>query len=249
MKITSVNNPLIKSLKKLKNKKNRNQEQMFLIEGYHLVQEAYLHGKLTMVLGVNEKDLNYDIPSYLVTKEIINKLSSTENPQMIVGVAKMFEQRQKIKNKILLLDDIQDPGNLGTIIRTAVAFGIDNIFLSENSVDLYNEKVIRATQGAIFKLPITRQPLKEVVKMIKKKKILIFGSTLVNGVSLNNILPCQQFALIMGNEARGLSSDLLALTDTNIYIPMKNEVESLNVGIAAAIILYKLIENDLNILL
>jgi len=247
MKITSVNNPLIKSLQKLKNKKNRNQEQMFLIEGYHLVQEAYFHGKLMMVFGVNEEDLNYDIPSYLVTKEIINKLSSTENPQMIVGVAKMLEQRQKIKNKILLLDDIQNPGNLGTIIRTAVALGIDNIFLSENSVDLYNEKVIRATQGAIFKPLITRQPLNEVVKMIKKKKILIFGSTLVNGVPLNNILPCQQFALIMGNEARGISSDLLALTDTNIYIPMKNEVESLNVGIAAAIILYKLIENDLNI--
>ena len=162
--ITSVNNPLIKELALLKNKKERNNKQMFIVEGYHLVEEAYKNNCLKQIFTVNE-EINYSgIEKVKTTEAVIKKLSSTIEPQGIVGIVEMPKFEKKNYTKYLVLDDVADPGNLGTIIRSSLAIGIDALIVSPDTVDEYNDKVLRATQGAIFKLPIFREDLKNAIK-------------------------------------------------------------------------------------
>ena len=141
---------------------------------------------------------------------------------------------------LLILDEIQDPGNLGTIIRSAVAFNIDTIILSKNTVDLYNEKVLRATQGLIFSINIVRADLPEAIIALKKQNFKIYATKVNGGKTLKNIEKPAKFAIIMGNEGNGVSNSLLELCDDYLYIPMNGKCESLNVGVATSIILYEL---------
>ncbi len=142
-------------------------------------------------------------------------------------------------NRLLLLDRIQDPGNLGTLLRSALAFDFDGVILGEGCVDLYNEKVIRSTQGAIFKLAIQHQCLTEVIKTLKEQGVQVYGTSLQNGKPLREIEATTKMAFILGNEGSGVSKELLALTQQNIFIEMGEKIESLNVSIAGSIIMYQ----------
>ncbi len=236
--ITSLENKKIKNLSKLLQKKYRDEEDKFLVYGDHLVLEANNSGVLMEVLLTEDYDCDLDIPKTYVTYEVLKKLTNALNPQKIVGVCRKLN-RKEIGNKVLLLDDIQDPGNLGTIIRSSVAFGFDTIVLSNNSVDMYNEKVIRASEGMLFKINIIRNDIKEVIENLKCDKYTIYGTKVDGGTDVSSIDYPSKLALVMGNEGNGVSDSILNMCDDYIYINMSN-CESLNVGVATSIILYEI---------
>lgn len=252
IKITSVSNEKIKYFYSLLEKKNRNKEKLFLIEGYHLVEEASKTSLLKAVIATSEDDLNKfsNVQKYLVNDNIIEKLSNTKSPQKIVGVVEMLNSRVKdlleVLNqnqvRIVLLDEINDPGNLGTIIRTTAALGYDAIILSKNTVDLYNDKVLRSTQGVLFKIPIFVDDLEDIIPILKKNGVKCLGTSLKKSITLDNVKKVNKFAICLGNEARGVSENILGLMDQNIRIEMKNDVESLNVSVAGSIIMYELMK-------
>lgn len=239
MLITSLDNLKVKKYVKLKNKKYRDIEKMYLVETNHLVEEALNHQVLVDLLVLENEQVSYNFNYTYVTKEIMKKLSSLETIPKVIGVVKMLEPSNNLGNSILLLDDIQDPGNLGTIIRSSVAFNVSTIVLSLNCVDLYNEKVIRSTQGMLFKINIMRADLKEIIANLKKDNYLILGTNVKDGVDVKNI-KVNKYALIMGNEGKGVKEELLTLCDKNLYIKMNNNCESLNVSVATSILLYEL---------
>jgi len=234
--ITSVDNKKIKEIIKLKNKKYRKESGLFIIEGEHLVEEAYKHNLLLSVYSLYETNYpNSEIVSELVMKKISN-LDSIPN---IIGVCK-FKEESELGNKILILDGIQDPGNLGTIIRSAVAFSIDTVVLSNDTVDLYNSKVLRATQGMIFNINIISRDLFDFILKLKENNYKIYSTNVVNGIELKNIEFEEKCAIIMGSEGNGVKKEIQDMSDENIYINMNSLCESLNVGVAASIILYEL---------
>ena len=250
--ITSVKNEYITKLQKLLNKKDRLKEQLFLVEGLHLVEEAQPY--LVSVLSNDEKLLKkYSCDTYLVTDEIIKKLSTTVNPQPIIGVVKMLNHNVELLNgilkspkaRILILDNLNDPGNLGTIIRTSAGLGMDAIIMSHDTVDIYNDKVLRSTQGSIFKLPIVKTDLPTVIKLLQKNNFKCYGTSLQNAYSIGDTPKHKKYAIIVGNEANGVRENILSLMDYNIKLPMKHDVESFNVGIASAIIMYEFLREDI----
>ena len=236
--INSINNEYIKELSKLKIKKYRDEKGKFLIEGYHLVQEAKKY--LVDVLITKEEDAVEGANNILVTEDIIKKLSFSQSPQNIIGVCKM-NNIQKISGcKFLILDNIQDPGNLGTLLRSALGFGIDTIIASLDTVDIYNDKVIRASQGAIFNIDYVKGDLKEIIPSLKLSGVKIIGTSLKSSVDLKEIDCSASFAVILGNEGSGVREEILNLTDINVRIEMSEKMESLNVAIAGSIIMYYL---------
>lgn len=238
MIITSLNNPTIKEISKLKNKKYRDLTNTYFVEGNHLVEEAYKNNLLTKIILLEDTTCNYDIEKIYVTKEVMKKLTELDTPNKIIGIVKE-NTPLPIGNKILILDNIQDPGNLGTIIRSSVAFDIDTIVLSPNTVDTYNPKVIRSTQGMIFYTNIITLKLKEFIDEIKTKNYTIFGTNVRNGKNIKEITLPEKFALVLGNEGQGVSKEIESLCDDNIYIKMSSKCESLNVSVATSILLYE----------
>lgn len=238
MIITSLNNPTIKEISKLKNKKYRDLTNTYLVEGEHLVEEAYKNNILTKIILLEDTICNYDIEKIYITKEVMKKLTELDTPNKIIGIVKK-NTPLPIGNKILILDNIQDPGNLGTIIRSSVAFDIDTIVLSPNTVDIYNPKVIRSTQGMIFYTNIITLELKEFINEIKTKNYTIFGTDVRNGKNIKEITLPEKFALVLGNEGQGVSKEIESLCDDNIYIKMSSKCESLNVSVATSILLYE----------
>lgn len=236
--ITSLNNEYIKYLCKLKEKKARTVEKKFIIEGYHLVNEAYKANILKEILLTEDTNDYTDIAKIKVTEAIIKKISTTVNPQNIIGICDITFKKEIKGTKILLLDNINDPGNLGTLIRSSLGFGIETIVLSNDCVDLFNEKVIRASQGAIFKMNIIIDDLKQVITKLKKQGIKVFGTSLNSSQFLQKIDKTSKYAILLGNEANGVKEELLQLTDQNIKIEINNELESLNVAVAGSILMY-----------
>ena len=237
--ITSVNNSHIKELSKLKEKKYRDSTDTFLIEGEHLIFEAYKEGLLLEVLPLIGEDFSMDTKITFISKEVMKKLSSTDSIPNVIGVSKK-KVENNIGNRILILDDIQDPGNLGTIIRSSVAFGIDTIVLSPKTVDLYNSKVLRSTQGMLFHINVIIRELTTFINELKKDNFIIYGTDVNNGVNVKDIKKEDKYALIIGNEGQGISNNIKELCDMNLYIDMDNNVESLNAGVAASILLYEM---------
>jgi len=237
---TSLENEKIKDIKKLNIKKYRDQSNLFIIEGEHLVIEAFKKGILKTLIIEENVDFVLDIDTMKVTREIIKYITELETPQNIMGICKKQEENNDLGNKIILLDDIQDPGNLGTIIRSAVAFNIDTIVLSNLSVDLYNPKVVRSTQGMMFNINIVKRDIIETIEYIKEKNIKILGTKVTDGKSLKRLDKLDNFAIIMGNEGNGVKKEILDLCDEYLYIDMNSKCESLNVAVATSIILYEL---------
>lgn len=250
--ITSTSNETIKYFISLNDKKTRMNAKRFIVEGYHLVDEASKTNLLEAIISTDEKELKKinNVKRYLVNDAIINKIATTKNPQNILGIVKMLDHNitnlvpiiKENKTKLIMLDDVNDPGNLGTIIRTAASLGYDGIIMSPNTVDLYNEKVIRSTQGVMFKIPIIKANLQEVIKLLKKEKVFCIGTALTNAKDVKHITKKDKFAICLGNEAKGISKEVLDNMDENVRIAMNNDVESLNVSIAAGIIMYEMME-------
>ena len=234
--ITSVDNKRIKEVSKLNNRKYRKEMGLFLVEGSHLVEEAYKHNLLVETYSLDENDYPNN---NVVSENVMRKISSLDTVPNIIGVCK-FKEEKELGNKLLILDNIQDPGNLGTIIRSAVAFNVDTIVLSKDTVDLYNPKVIRATQGMIFNINIITRDLYSFVSNLKENNYKVYSTNVVNGSEVKNIERCEKCAIIMGNEGNGVRKELQDISDANIYIKMNSLCESLNVGVATSIILYEL---------
>lgn len=240
MLYSSVNNEKIKNIKKLNTKKYRDETNMYLVEGEHLVKEAYENNVLEELILLENTNLNIDVKTSYVTKNVLNFISNLDTPNGILGICKKKENTLK-GNKIVILEDIQDPGNLGTIIRSSVAFNVDTLVLSNNTVDLYNPKVIRATQGMLFKLNIIiENDLENLIKNLKQNNYTIYTTNVKNGNSLKTIEKKDKVAIIMGNEGSGVSEKLNSLADKYLYIDMNKNCESLNVAVATSIILYEL---------
>ncbi len=240
MLYSSVNNPKIKDLAKLKTKKNRDKQNIFLIEGEHLINEAYKSGWLKELLLLEGKQLNLDIPTNYITENVLKYLSSVPSPSGIIGICQP-KNMTLTGSKLLILDSIQDPGNLGTIIRSSVAFNIDTIIINDKCADPYSDKVIRASQGMLFHTNIVKQDLELLISKLKGQ-IPIFGTKVDGGKDLRNLEKISKFAIIMGNEGNGVDPKLLNMCDEYLYIPMNKKCESLNVGVATSIILYELMK-------
>lgn len=239
MYITSINNEYIKEISKLNEKKYRDKSNKYLIEGLHLVTEALKYDIIDTI--IIREDFNYEtnIKHIIVSSEVMKKLS--DNPSIPKIMAVVNKKESTIKgNKILLLDRLQDPGNLGTIIRSAVAFNFDTIILSNDTVDLYNSKVLRSTQGMLFNINILRQDLANVINELKNNNYTIYGTKVDNGYDVKEINNINKFALIIGNEGTGISDNILKQCDKYLYIKMNNNCESLNAGVAASILMYEM---------
>lgn len=238
--IESLDNKKIKELRKLKDKKYRDKEKKYLVEGIHLVLEAYKKGDLLeIILGENE-DVDILVSKVYVSNQILKSLSSLETPYKVIGVCKYPNEDLELGDKLLILDGVQDPGNLGTIIRSSVAFNISTVVLGNNCVDLYNSKVIRACQGMNFHINIIRRDLKDFITNIKKEDYYILGTNVNDGSDLKSISNLSKYAIIMGNEGNGVSKEIQDMCDKKIYIKMNDKCESLNVAVATSIILYEL---------
>ena len=239
MLITSTDNKKIKDLVKLKQKKYRDSENKFIIETENLIKEAYLEDVLEEVYILeNEKlSFNIDCPIYYVSESLMNKIKEV-NTSKYIGVCTKKDSNLYIGKRFLMLDKVSDPGNLGTIIRSAVAFNIDTLILSDDSCDIYNDKTIRATEGALFRLNIIREPLLEALNNLEKLNINIYGTDVIKGDSVSTINK-ENFCVIMGNEGSGISEKVKAKINKYIHLDINN-VESLNVAVATSIILYEL---------
>ena len=239
MKIESINNSKVKEWSKLKEKKYRDLNNKFIIEGDHLLKSAL---DKNLVLEIISLDKSYEvsnIPFYEVNESIMKKLSNQVSISNVIAICKKLDNKE-INGNVCILDNIQDPGNLGTIIRSACAFNINTIIMSNDTVDLYNDKVIRASEGMIFNLNYTKGDLEEILTILKKDNYTIYGTDVKQGESLNNIIFSDKNAVIIGNEGKGMNNNLYNLCDKFINIPINSNCESLNAGVAASIIFYEM---------
>ena len=246
MEITSVNNHLVKEIVKLQQKKYRNQSGKFLLEGYKAIKEAFDAGIELENIFVEKNHLQeYNFAQNIVIETIepvLKKLSTTESaPEAVaVGFQKKYDKNiLKNTKKVVLLEDIKDLGNLGTIIRSSVAFGTDAIILYGDSVDIYNPKCVRASVGNLWKLPVIHlkdfKELEETFKDFERIATLPRSTNLLK--TFKPSFPC---LLMFGSEANGLSEDLINFSTNSVKIEMANTVESLNLASSASIILYEL---------
>ncbi|PLT32329.1 RNA methyltransferase [Bacillus sp. V5-8f] len=246
--IESAKNPKVKQWKKLLTKKERDKTGKFLIEGFHLVEEALKEKNLVQQVILSQEvevPLRFKLDGIEVihaANDVLNAISDTETPQGIVAICgqKQVDINESNPARLLLIDAVQDPGNIGTMIRTADAAGMDAVILGEGCADLYNPKTIRSTQGSVFHLPILKRNLAETIDWLITRDIPVYGTALDGGVSFEETEKSEAFALLVGNEGQGVSKDLLSKATKNLYIPIYGKSESLNVGIAAGILMYHL---------
>lgn len=262
--ITSSSNPTIKLIKSLYKKKDRWNKRLFVVEGIKIVDECLNSGypiqyivyseQLFNVVGGRELfDRISSLPNLIkVPDKLFNEISDVETPQGILAIipfeVKMMEGIDDDKEPfILLLDRVQDPGNLGTIIRTADAFGIDGIIVTEGCVDVYNPKVVRATMGSIFRVPIYHHERGEdIIRRLKEKGATVYSTSLQGKEFIQNADFKHFSLLIIGNESKGVSSNLESLADRLIKIPMVGKAESLNAAVASSIIMYEVLRQRIN---
>ena len=239
MVIESVQNEKIKYFRKLRETKYIKEYKLFIVEGEHLVEEAIKNGCAKEIILLNGKDYNTDLNKIYVSDNVLKSISLLKTPQYIMALCNVIDNKEIKGSRLLLLDNVSDPGNLGTIIRSSVAFNIDTIILSEDSVNLYNDKVVRSSEGMIFNTNIITMNLSDSIKEIKNKGIKVYGTDLKGSKYLHEFNKPTSFALIVGNEGMGMKKEILDLCDENIKIEMNNNCESLNVGVATSIILYE----------
>lgn len=241
LKIESLQNPNVKRWSKIfSSKKVRRETKTFIVDGHHLVLEA-LKEKLVLELIISNEKFNsiqFDNTFY-VNEQIMKKIVGSENPQGIAAVCFMPTFYQStISDRILLLDDVSDPGNLGTIIRIADAFNFDCIYASSKTVDVFNHKTIRSTQGSLFRVPIIYCDLVEKINELTADGFEVIGASLDSKTELSEIDHDKKLGFVLGNEARGISQEILNNTTQNIIIDMPGNSESLNVAVASGIIGY-----------
>lgn len=236
-KIVSLDNAQVKKWNKLHQKKERDATGRFLIEGEHLIQEAIKYNAVELVLYETTCPFS-NFKKQEVSKAILNKLSSNPSGADYIAICHLPEVPITKKERILLLDCIQDPGNLGTLIRTAKSFCFDAIYCSLDTCDCKNEKVIRSTQGALFQIPIRYVDLPTCIKELQQEGIYCLATSLQDAKEMQAIEPKEKMAFILGNEGNGVSQEVLELADVKLRIEMSG-FESLNVAVAGGILMYQ----------
>lgn len=247
-RIESVQNSLVKHWKKLVlTRKERDKSKEFLVEGFHLVEEA-LKKENAMISLIIREDVEMPakwntegIHIIEVNKAVAKEFAETEQSQGVFAHCRqpeLPESQYAAWEKLLFVDAVQDPGNVGTMIRTADAAGIDAVIIGKGSADAYSPKTVRSGQGSHFNIPIVSGNLMEWVEKSKEAGIQIIGTGLSNSVNYTNVEVGSKFALLVGNEGSGVSAELLAKTDANVIIPLYGKAESLNVAVATGILLY-----------
>lgn len=241
MKIDSLDNQLIKKITSLNKKKYRDQYGLFFVEGIKSVEEAIASTQGIECIIYSPEMINYNltIEGIEVSKEILCKISDTVTPQGIVAVCKISKtpiEALKNKEKLIYLDKVQDPGNVGTIIRTADAFGFNGVIISKESADPYSPKVVRSTMGSIFHLPVITDIEAEELKQLNVK---IYSSSLEESKNIQKTEIEKPSLLVIGNEGNGISEEIKKVTDEFVKIEMSGQAESLNASIAAGILMYE----------
>lgn len=258
--ISSKDNEIIKSIKKLKDKKYRDIENAYIIEGIKLLKEAIAEkADIKQIIICDDcekteeisKELMYEIAKYecsYVTSKVFKYLTEVKTPQGILAVIGKTPKDQEIdytQDIIVALDDIQDPGNLGTILRTVDSIGLKQILVSKGTADSYNPKVVRSTMGAIFRVKIIEcEKLSETLKQVKAHKYQVLATSLKTKNSIYDI-DYNKKVIVIGNEANGVSEEILKLADIKVKIPMLGKTESLNASVATGIMLYEYVRQKI----
>jgi TrmH family RNA methyltransferase len=252
MVITSKDNEVVKHIRKLKDKKFRDEVGEFVIEGIRIIEEAILeNAKIKMVVVCDgclnsdpiRNDLLYKLAKekvIYVSENIFKVLTDVTNPQGILAVIEKNKSKEIdfSQDLFLILDNIQDPGNMGTILRTADSVALTQIIVPKGNADCYNPKVVRSTMGAIFRVNVIEvEDLKKTIKELQKHKIQVLATDLNTDYSIYDV-NYKKSAIVIGNEGNGVSKEILNLANKRIKIPMKGKTESLNAAVATGIILY-----------
>ena len=259
--ITSKDNEIIKKIRKLKEKKYRDANNEYLIEGIKLIKEAVEEkAKIKLIVvceesiedGDIDQKLLYEIAKYdciYVNKKVFSILTDVQNPQGILAVIEKKNNEENINYKediIVVLDGIQDPGNLGTILRTIDSVGLSQVIVSKETADSYNPKVVRSTMGAIFRVNVIEsEDLLKTLKNLKKHKYKIMATSLETNNSIYDV-EYNKKVIVIGNEANGVSKNVLEYADEKIKIPMLGKTESLNASVATSIILYEYVRRKIS---
>lgn len=252
-KLTSIRNQHVKNWKKLQTKKYRRQSGTYLLDGWHLFNEALQAGSHVMqLIGTEEQlanhpELQNDADEvYEVTEEVMQHITDTVTPQGIAAVVPLPDahevpDKDELHGGWLFLDRVQDPGNVGTMVRTADAAGFTGVVVSHRSADIFGPKVVRSMQGSQFHLKVYEGDLSKWIVDFKEIDAPVYGTQLnPQAKSFRDVEPGKTFALIMGNEGQGMSEQLLNQTTDNLYIPMTGKAESLNVAVSAGILMFQL---------
>lgn len=250
--ITSPANPLIKHARALRQKKARNESGSFLVEGIHHVGEAFAAGwEIESVLyasGLLTSPFAHDLISRLsfqpqpVTAQVMETLADKENPQGILAIVRQRKSRLqdlKPKKRVAALVSPQDPGNVGTILRTLDAVGVDALFLLDGGVELYHPSVVRASMGTLFWIPVIQTSFAEFLPWARTGGYQLIGTSAKADVDYHTLIPRQPWVLLLGNEQKGLSKEQTAACDVTVSLPMRGRVSSLNLAVAAGVLLYQ----------
>ena len=240
--ITSLKNPKVTAWKALKDRKGRRESGCFLVEGRKMVEEALASAfDVETVLvqeGVSFPD-GLTMPVYELPEHVLTAVCDTKTPQGIAAVVRMKEQSALGKH-IVVLDGVQDPGNVGTVIRTANALGMDAVVLTGACADLYSPKTVRAAMGALFRQPVLTCAQDELMQLLHAHGLKLYGAALTDAAQDLRRVPLSPAAVAIGSEGRGLSAQLLAQCDGQIIIPMQPGAESLNAAVAAAVVMWEI---------
>jgi TrmH family RNA methyltransferase len=267
-RIESTKNKFLKSVKALNRKKNRNCEELFLIEGARICEDFLSSNTAKFVLknvfvsdsfysSKKDADINVvnliikngEVDRYIVNDSIFSDLTDTKTPQGVLCVIEKLTQDFSFdfskERRIILLDHVQDPGNVGTIIRTADAAGFGAVILSDGCADLYNPKTIRATMGSFFRVNVFEDTdLISIAEKLKETGTKLFATALTASDNIFEINFPEKVAVVLGNEANGISDDLIQVCDETVKIPMEGQSESLNVSVAAGLIMYEVMKRQ-----
>lgn len=254
LKITSKENQIIKDVKKLNNSsKYRYEKKSFVIEGLRLIEDAadnsiqFLHLLFTEEFEQKhpsfiKKFLSNSKEAYMVSQQLLSSVSDTKTPQGVLAIAKMPENNKKInlEGKYIALENLQDPSNLGAVARTAEALGIDGIFISSDSCDIYSPKVLRSSMGTTLRMPIF--VCDNLLSELKANNFKTFACV-VHGdsIKLGTFSFEKGSVAVIGNEGNGLSKEMIENCDKRIIIPMNGRVESLNAAVAASIVMWEMV--------
>lgn len=258
--ITSKDNELIKHVRKLKDKKYRDEYNEYVVEGIKIVEEAVKENvKIKQIIICNDTTKTYEIPTHImleiakyeciyVTDKIFNLITQVTNPQGIMAIIEKNSKENEIdytQDIILALDDVQDPGNLGTILRTADSIGLNQIVVSKGTADAFNSKVVRSTMGAIFRIKIVEtENLIQSIKEMKKHHFKLMVTSLQTENSIYDI-NFNKKIIVIGNEANGVSKEIQDMADEKAKIPMLGRTESLNASVAAGIVMYEYVRQKI----
>ena len=259
--ISSKDNELIKRIKKLKDKKYRDESNEYIIEGVKLIEEAVKeNAKIKKIIICEDTTRTYEIPTNImleiakyecvyVTDKIFNSITQVTNPQGIMAIIEKNTNNTEIdftQDIIIALDDVQDPGNLGTILRTVDSIGLNQIIISKGTADAFNPKVVRSTMGAIFRVKIIEvDNLQDTIKQIKRHHFKLMVTSLQTNNSIYDI-EFKKKIIVIGNEANGVSKEIHDMADERAKIPMLGRTESLNASVAAGIVMYEYVRQKLN---